>query len=269
MATLKKRILFSDMDGTLISTGKTVSPRNVEAIQRFVELGGQFAVASGRSEQIAAPFLAGIPITLPAIVYNGAAVYDFASGRFLHKLTLPDELTARFLRIALECYPEVCAETYNEDCQHLYNPGGLMDHYITEENQPFRYAGLSECGDSFKLLFYGEYERLLQVEKRLRQLPEMNGLYMTFSSPFYLELLPGRATKGDALEWLIESQGLPREEIAAIGDFYNDITMLQTASLGAATGNAPGEVKAHANLTVADNDHAAVADLIEHYLIAE
>lgn len=269
MAKLKKHILFSDMDGTLISSQKAVSQRNIQAIRRFTELGGRFAVASGRSEEIAAPFLTGIPLSLPAIVYNGAAVYDFASKTFLHRITLPEELAAQILRAGMEAYPEVCAESYNEDCQHLYNPGGLMDHYITEENQPFRYTGLEECRDSFKLLFYGELEKLRRIEERLRHMPETQELHLTFSSSFYLEILPPRATKGDALEWVIQSLGLDRSEIAAIGDYHNDISMLKTASLGAAAGNAPDEVKRAADLVVADNDHDAVADFIEHTLIEE
>lgn len=87
------RYLFSDMDGTLIGSDHAVSAENAAAIRTFVSRGGHFSVATGRSPEIALPFLHGIPLNAPAILYNGAAVYDFEAGAFLHKQLLSETLT--------------------------------------------------------------------------------------------------------------------------------------------------------------------------------
>ena len=105
------------------------------------------------------------------------------------------------------------------------------------------------------------------VETRLYEVTNGRGFQSTFSAPYYLEILPENVSKGSALSWIFEYCGIDPDQTAAIGDFYNDIAMIELASLGAAPANAPQDVKASADVVVADNNHAAVADLITRYLM--
>ncbi len=267
MERLKKSILYTDMDGTLIDDKKSVSRANIDAIRHFVALGGKFSVATGRSEVIAAPFLKELPINMPAILYNGAVVYDFASKSFLQMECVDRQTVLTMVRAAMECYPEVCVEVYTDGIIQLLNPEGLMDHYIPAENQPYVYAEPDSCGDCIKLIFYGENARLKEVEKKIYETAGKSCFISTFSAPFYLEILPQNVSKGSALQFIIDHCGENPKDFAAIGDFYNDVAMIEAASLGAAPSNAPEDVKVHAQLVVADNNHNALADLIENYLI--
>ena len=267
MTRLLKQNLFSDMDDTLLTGDKKISVENIAAIRRFTEAGGHFSIATGRSEVIAAPFLSDLPLSMPAIVYNGAAVYDFDQQRFLYQAELPRDTVLRFVKEAFCVYPEVCAEVYTNGIIQLLNPSGVMDHYIPNENQPFEYQTLDGFGLCMKLLFYGENEKLKMVEKRLYEVTNGRGFQSTFSAPYYLEILPENVSKGSALSWIFEYCGIDPDQTAAIGDFYNDIAMIELASLGAAPANAPQDVKASADVVVADNNHAAVADIITRYLM--
>lgn len=267
MAILQKDNLFSDMDGTLLSDDKSVSFENIAAIHRFVEAGGRLSVATGRSEVIAAPFLSDLPLSLPAIVYNGAAVYDFSANRFLYQAELPRETVFSFVKEALSVYPEVCAEVYTNGIIQLLNPDGVMDHYIPNENQPYEYQTLDGFGLCMKLLFYGDNAKLKEIEKKLYEITGGKGFQSTFSASYYLEILPECVSKGTALSWIFKHCGINPEKTAAIGDFYNDVAMLELASLGAAPANAPEDVQSSADVLVADNEHSAVADLIDRYLM--
>lgn len=267
MAVLRKENLFSDMDGTLLSDDKKVSKENLAAIRRFVKAGGRFSVATGRSEVIAAPFLSDLPLALPAIVYNGAAVYDFEANRFLYQAELPRRTVRAFVQAALSVYPEACAEVYTNGMIQLLNPDGVMDHYISNENQPYEYQTLEGIGLCMKLLFYGENAKLHKIEKKLYEMTGGKGFQSTFSAPYYLEILPEGASKGTALSWIFENCGVDPKSTAAIGDFYNDVAMLELASLGAAPANAPEDVQSSADVIVKDNGHSAVADLIDRYLM--
>ena len=89
---------------------------------------------------------------------------------------------------------------------------------------------------------------------------------LTESEPEYLEVLSSEANKGLGLQVLSESLGLRREETAAIGDYHNDVEMVQWAGIGAAVANAVAEVKAAADLLVPSNEDAGVARFID-YLI--
>ena len=121
-----------------------------------------------------------------------------------------------------------------------------------------------------KAMVYGEHDQLERVRLAVIDRFGEDAFHCTYSAPFYLEFLPRGVTKGSALRWIEENvPGFAREDVAAIGDFDNDIEMLRAASLGAAVDNAPDRVKAAADITVGDNNHSAVAELIDRYLFAQ
>ncbi len=267
---LQKKVLYSDMDKTLIGDDARISEENVAAIRRFIAAGGRFSIASGRNVQITRPFLSYLPVNAPAILYNGAAVYDFGEERFLHEEHIDPILAADILRLSLEVYPGGCPQTFHAGEIRLYNPEGIMDHYIENEKQPFEFVPLGErCERAMKAMVYGEHAELERVRGAVLERFGEEGFHCTYSAPFYLEFLPRGVTKGSALRWIEEHvPGFAREDVAAIGDFDNDIELLQAASLGAAVANAPDRVKAAADVTVGDNNHSAVAGLIDAYLFA-
>lgn len=267
MGSLKKHILYSDLDGTLIGHDNEISTRNIEALCRFTQAGGRFSVATGRGVDLARPFVRQLPVNAPAILFNGAAVYDYSREVFLHQVQLEPQLCGDLVKLSLEIYPEGCPEICGEGPLRLCNRSGVMDHYIGNENQDYIFAERQERYEgAFKMLVYGEHSRLTEVEEEFRRRYGESLFVLTYSADFYLEVLPFGATKGDALRWIEKNLDFPCEEIAAIGDFDNDIQMLQAASLGAAVQNASDRVKAAADLTVTDCDHAALEDLILHHL---
>ena len=267
---LKKKYLYSDMDRTVIGNDKTISERNQQALRLFVSLGGQFGIATGRNAVIARPYLRYLPVNGPSIVYNGAAVYDFSAGKFLHRRFFTAALGEEIMSLALSVYPQGNAQAFGEGPILLMNPDGIEDHYIRQENQPHAFASVKEgCAAAFKVQVYGEHERLREVQAAVEERLHGEEYLCTFSAPFYLEYLPLGASKGGALRWIEEHLGQPQEEVAAVGDFYNDLEMLQAASIGAAVANAPADVREAADVVVADCDHHALEDFILHYLVEE
>lgn len=263
------RALFSDMDGTLMPDEKKVSEKNIYAIKKFVTRGGEFTVATGRSELIAPPFLDNIPITLPAILYNGAVVYDFSTHRFLWKNCLADFIVYKILELAIKTYPNVCAEVFMGGPIRLVNRNCVMDHYIIEEDQPYIWSEISQCSKCIKLLFYGEPEKLCLLEKKISSVGSNENFECISSAPFYLEVLPKGISKHNALSWIVRNHSTKIETYAAIGDYYNDLQMVKNATLGAAPNNAVNAVRRAADIIVADNNHDALADLIENHILLD
>ena len=216
----------------------------------------------------ARPYLGGLPLTLPAILYNGAAVYDYKTESFLYKACLKADTVARLVETALNRYPEVCVQAFTGGRTRMLNPNGLPDPYVTREKQPTRPSTLAEAlaDGCFKLLFYGDSARLHDLERVF--LVEAPGSFVsTYSASFYLEILPYRATKGDALAWLAAYLNKPREAFAAIGDYDNDVTMIRFAGLGAAPSDAQPCAREAADVVVASHRDHAVADLVRRYLL--
>ena len=109
-------------------------------------------------------------------------------------------------------------------------------------------------------------ERLLPVQRALSG-PEFAEVVTCFSAPFYLEVLPAGASKGEALRWICADRGIDLADVAAIGDYENDLAMILTAGLGAAPANAQPAVREAADAVVAPHTEHAVADLICRYLM--
>ena len=100
------------------------------------------------------------------------------------------------------------------------------------------------------------------MEKRIN----LQTAALTESEPEYLEVLSANANKGLGLKALSEALGIAQGETAAIGDYLNDIEMIQWSGIGAAMGNALPEVKVSADIVVPTNEEAGVAYFID-YLI--
>ncbi len=257
--------IFSDMDGTLLDSQKTISSKNKDAILKFTQYGGHFAVATGRSPEIALPFLKDIPITAPSIFYNGAGIYDINKKKFLHKEFLPRTLLKRILEVSMLEYPQICIEAFAEGPIQLLNKNCIIDHYITGEKQPYRFASYNEKEQYMKFLLYAEPSILQNVYQKLAPVME-NHVNYTFSSPFYLEILPLKASKGAALKWICQDQHISSDFVGAIGDFDNDSEMLDFAGLGAAPKNASPAAQSAADYIVSSNDDHCIYDMLIKYI---
>jgi hypothetical protein len=92
--------------------------------------------------------------------------------------------------------------------------------------------------------------------------------YMTRSGDFFIDLMHPEASKGAALKRLAEAKGILPSEIMAVGNYYNDITMLTFAGKGVAMDNSPEEVKAAADEVTLSNNDQGVAHAIQKYVLS-
>ncbi len=263
-----KIALFSDLDGTLFDSSTAVPENNRQAVRRFVQGGGIFCVSTGRTQHNAAPYLQNVDVNGPCILYNGAAAYSFASGRFLFARTVPEEAVEEFLGRVLEEYPTVNVQVYspNEIC--FVSPRELADAEFVRLHQPCIFSTLKDAPRPWlKLLLEGTPDQLRAIQQ-MAPASVQEACDMVFSSPVYLELLPQGANKGSALQRLRALPQLAGRTFVAIGDYNNDTELLQSADISAAPQNALPVVRELADHLVCSNDEGAVADLIDRVLPA-
>ncbi|HSW35402.1 MAG TPA: HAD-IIB family hydrolase, partial [Candidatus Limnocylindrales bacterium] len=157
--------------------------------------------------------------------------------------------------------------------------------YIGEENEYSRYYQslaridlepvgdlvnfLKQCqADPSKLSIICWDGRLNEIETYLKS--HFNGeISVLQSRPYFLEITDRHATKGQALHWLAEREGIKPEEIIAFGDGHNDIDMLRYAGLGVAVANAHSEVLEAADFVTLSNMEDGVAEVIEKYVLGQ
>lgn len=256
-------LLVTDMDGTLLGADKRISAENKAAIERFVHQGGKFTLATGRIASSAKRYAQQLPVGVPAILYNGAMIYDYGTERTVWERTLP-ETAAEVMGRVLERYPEIGVEIYTGAWEV---PFFLSENAVTERH--YAIEGFQRKPEQppatpwHKILFAWEPERLDAI---LPSLPELTGdaaVEWIRSDNKYLELLPQGATKGHALEELVRVLGFDMSKCIAMGDHLNDLEMLRRAGIGVAVANAHPELLGAAARHGKHHDEHAVADVIE------
>jgi Cof subfamily protein (haloacid dehalogenase superfamily) len=212
------------------------------------------------------PYLAEAGLDAPVVCYQGAAVVEPASGRFLRHVPIPVDL-------AREAVAAVAAEGYHLNCY-------VDDELYVAEMRPeaHAYAGwqgidIHPVGDLVawldrpptKLVTVGEPEALDGLEERLKA--RFDGrLYISKSLPQFLELASPDVTKAAGLGFVAEHLGFSAAGTVAFGDGENDVELLEWAGYAVAVENAHERVLAVADLVCARPEQEGVASVIEAYL---
>jgi Cof subfamily protein (haloacid dehalogenase superfamily) len=263
MKKISDYMLISDVDGTLVDEG-VVPERNAEAIKRFVGKGGRFGIATGRSRGTMREAVNGIPLSAPCVLYNGGALYDYNADEILWELFLP-ETAIGFLREIYEEIDYTGVMIVKGDMYYRIRTMPEFDGYFeARHKESFAFARLDELPRPwYKAIFQvneNDLPRFL-AEARAKNYPGVKFLasYKTLG-----EMLPEASSKGAALAKLVELGHVRRENLVAIGDYYNDLDMIEYAGTGVAVADAPDDIKARADMIVGPCKSGAVADVIEY-----
>jgi Cof subfamily protein (haloacid dehalogenase superfamily) len=262
-------ILLSDMDGTLLNTQGFVSKENQEAVNYFVKNGGLFGIATGRSQLNALLFLDEIKVNAPSILFNGCGVYDFDKKKFIRLYELSKTKLITFLKHCLREFSDITIQIFCPELCYFVSPKSQADPYHVETHQPCEFCQIDDISELpwIKILFCGESQALNALNEQMVHQGLENELRWVFSSEIFLEYLPYGISKGSALQHIKESIG-SGYKIYAVGDYNNDIEMLQAADVGIATQNAIISLKEVADRITVNNDENAIADIIYNIIEA-
>lgn len=256
--------LYCDLDGTLLDDEKQISEENRIAICSFVEQGGRFGVATGRVPAIIGAVEHELPVNAPCILYNGAGLYDLSERKFLAMHPLERAHTARVTARLLELKNNTCVQIFTDNAIYEINPDQRDDPQTAIERIPITAAPF-ECvsGPLLKILIAHTAPDLDVLHTALEQDGMFEGLTAFRSSDSYLEIVAAGVNKGATLEDVRARCG-DVSKILAIGDYNNDLQMVQLADIGGAPANAIDEVKSAADIVLsADNNHSCVARFLE------
>ncbi|HIY03381.1 MAG TPA: Cof-type HAD-IIB family hydrolase [Candidatus Anaerotignum merdipullorum] len=268
----KYRMIFSDMDGTLLKNATEISEKNVEMIGKAVACGIDFVICTGRGVYGVEKFLDQLHLMgRPGYVIcqNGAAVYRLEDMQMI----LKHSFSADVLRPVVETARRMGVEVY------LYDDRTFLTEKVTREVQDYCRVmhadmrvlpdGLAYDGHFTKCLLSGSAEHLKAVRAAVEPLvkQELNCFY---SGPEYLEFVKKGVSKGNALRETAQKAGVPLSQVIAIGDSDNDLSMIQAAGLGIAVANGQAHVKAAADyITETTCQQDAVADVIQRFILPD
>jgi len=257
-------MIVTDIDGSLLRASAGVSKENREAIERFVAEGGDFTVSTGRVIEAAANLVGMLPISVPSMHINGGYFYDWKQKKIVDP-TYIDPISHMIAKKITERFSDLDCYFAKEHAVNLMTKGEILPLYTADRAFYHFDGGFEDIPDDiYKFIVVTHPEMMPEVREFAGSVvvPQIKFIQ---SSPFFLEMLPAGVSKGKALHKLAKMSGKPIENIAAVGDFENDIEMIKAAGIGCAVANAQPEVKAAADIQLVSCEEHAIAQLIRYF----
>lgn len=272
------KIIALDLDGTLLTYDKQITRRTYTALEKAAEQGHYIVPATGRALHALPEVVRSLPFVHYAITINGACVSNTDTGEKLLRCEL-----ARDRALAVMEFSK------NYDCMYdcYWNDAGWseraflerIDYFNSDEAVKKLILQTRRPVDDLFQKVRDEMETVQKVQLCFREVPTRNAAWMdivtafpdmTVSASFRnnLEINHKMATKGNALRVLARKLGVSERDTIAFGDSSNDLTMLQSAGVGVAMGNAAEAVKAISKAVTDTNENDGVAQWLEAHVLA-
>ena len=269
------KLILLDLDGTLLTGDKQISPANYRALDRCVQEGIHIVPSTGRFYSGMPAVVRDLPFVRYVVAVNGAQVYDVKEDKVLCReeiaiddaLRVFDELDR--LPVIYDCYQDESG--YDDAAMYARIDEFISDPHVnamvkaTRKPVPDLRAFLRARGRPVQKLqmFFKDMDR------RAAELERLPGLFpdMAVSSSITnnIEFNAPRANKGEALRFLCRHLGLDVSESMSFGDSGNDLSMIEAAGVGVAMANAGPDLLRAADYVTDTNDNDGVAKAIARF----
>lgn len=265
-SALKHILLVSDMDDTLLNVNKEISAEDLSAIETFRAAGGTFSIATGRSIHAFLPYAETVALTVPVILNNGGMVYDLHQQKILWESLLPDG-TLPFVEAVIRDFPSIGVEVLTQTGTYLMKTNALVEQHIKTLNIPCMEQPVPDRSQPIcKVSFVLEAEEMEGFYSYMKEHP-LDGVTLSVNGPFFCELIPADSSKATGVRHLVKHMGFEDKKIYTIGDYFNDIPLLEVGDVSASMTHAPQEVQKNADL-IFNTDHA-LSQFVAHILEKE
>lgn len=264
MESTKYRVIFTDIDGTLLNSDHRISEKTVTALKTWTDSGRELVLASSRGISGIEPIIRRYDLSCSVIALGGSVIRD-EDGRVLYEAGMTIETVKEILeRVRLEKLPAAwSAYSVEKWIANSKDDPGILNEASIVEASPTGYD-LSLFSDDEKIgkvLLFCKPGTIDNVEESLKDgFPELS---IAKSSDILLEINPKGITKSSAVHEYCRIKGIATENTIAFGDNYNDLQMLETVGRPVIMGNAPADLRSRFDMITLDNDHDGIATALE------
>lgn len=261
-----KKILFTDLDGTLLDDQKQISAYTREVLDAWSKAGHKLVLCSGRDINSVGQVKDYLQLDFPGmylIGYNGGQIYDCDSKKNIYKITLTLEQTSHIMEEA--AHFGIHVHSYTDT--HIISPQDdeQLRYYCRVIKTPVIFSPkvtdvMTEGPCKCLAVELKDAKKLEDFRCSLLPWTEEEGITMIYSNPYYLEIFPAASGKGAAVKTLCELLNINPYFSVASGDAQNDVSMIEAAGMGIAMCNGSEDVKmAATTITAYDNNHDGLA----------
>lgn len=280
------KLFATDMDGTLLNNKKEISQGNLEAMRDLYNKGIEVAICTGRHFYSTKQYLK--KLDFPCwIVNNNGSVLRNKDKEILSVKYIKQEALQEIINLLEEknIYYHISDEKYNYIQNRSERIKKIHDYMIRIKKAKFKavwyptytvlfsrvykkvnYNSFAQNGGKISSIFVicDNPERKSRIKEELKDIKDID---ISSSGKNNIEILDKEATKGHSLKNLTSILNISSKEVIAVGDNYNDLTMIQYAGLGVAMENSEMEIKKNADWITKSNEDDGVANLIYKKII--
>ena len=267
MSATAVRAVLADVDGTLVTNDKVLTPRAVQAVKQLRERGVLFGITSGRPPRGMQMLVEPLGMTGPMAAFNGGIIV-LPNMTVLDERAVPDELTPSIVQTIRDFGLDVWI--YRSTQWYLTDPHAphVERETSTVQFEPSvvpTYDGLLE--QVVKIVGVSDDHALVARCEAAVQHQFGDHVSAARSQPYYLDVTHPTANKGVVVERLSSFYKIPLAQIATLGDQPNDVLMFNRSGVSIAMGNASEEVQRQATHVTASNEEEGFAKAIEEFIL--
>jgi Cof subfamily protein (haloacid dehalogenase superfamily) len=259
-------IIYTDVDGTTathINYVATISDANLLAIEEFVNEGGLFGVASGRNHPSIDQIFQHKNINLPYIEANGASVWDKEKQDYLSIHYINREFKKKIYEFVKNNKKLMLTAMRTESKKVVFQDE--RDEWILDyPRKMMSYEEFIET-DLLKCAILSNKPGIDQAMEEMKEVNFLRNITSSRSADIYLEFFNSKASKGEGIKAVLQSrEDLKNRKLVCIGDFYNDISMLEIADIAICPANAVAEVQEICDYISVSNDKDTLVDVMRY-----
>jgi Cof subfamily protein (haloacid dehalogenase superfamily) len=259
--------LLADVDGTLITKEKELTPRTIEAVRRLRQHGIAFWVTSGRPPSGLRMFVEPLELTGAIAAFNGGIIVrpDLSE---IDRRELPGDAVPQIIETLRAHHLDVWV--FGPKDWYVTDPKAIRVDRETSnvKRPPVVVSSIDEAlGEAIKIVGVSmDLDAVARCEAAL-QAELGDRVSAARSQPYYLDVTHPDANKGAVVERLARLLKVPTDRIVTIGDQPNDVLMFRRSGLSIAMGNAGSEVQRQATCVTSTNDEDGFAEAVEQFIL--
>ena len=260
------KLIAIDMDGTLLTNDKKILEETKKSLLEAYENNVVICVSTGRAFPAIKKYVDDLDINIPLILYNGSRVRMSKDATLVYNRVIETAVAKKVFDIINQnngtcCFwkDDICYFNKDNEYTEYYRKLTTINPYIITDVYDDLFTNIN------KFIWFGTVDTLENVQKQI--LVNIEGINYFKSHTNLLEIVPTDVSKGNTLKYLIETLGIVKEDVIAIGDDENDISMIKFAGLGIAMGNAKDTVKNIADYITDTNEENGVGKVINEFIL--
>lgn len=269
------KILFTDLDGTLLRDDKTISEYTYDVLRRFTEQGNFLVLCTGRDINSVNKVYHDLGFdkfkNVYTIAYNGGQIYDCSNKKTLFKTTLKKEDVSYIMAEAkkddlyFQTYSDTNVITYEETEESRFYARVIKTPYIFTDD----IEGALDSDGPCKCLMIDLHDKNKTDHfiERMTPWADEHNISLMYSNPHYVEAFPSTSGKGASVDILCKQLSIPGLIPICAGDEENDISMLNAADVAIGMLNGIPAIHNAASLVTAyDNNNDGLAHELEDFM---